>query len=89
MRQIYRMYIDYMGWSLDFTGCQMVMTQKARHLSPRMHWLTAKHVTNTWPRLALHWPARAATRLCCYCEVLARGRPELCAATRDSRWESG
>jgi len=26
--QIYRMYIDYMGWSLDFTGCQMVMTQK-------------------------------------------------------------
>lgn len=35
--QIYRMYIDYMGWSLDFTGCQMVMTQKVTMLAYQVY----------------------------------------------------
>lgn len=25
---LYRMYVDYMGWSLDFTGPQMLLTIK-------------------------------------------------------------
>jgi len=25
---IYRMYVDYMGWTLDFTGIQMLLTMK-------------------------------------------------------------
>lgn len=53
---IYRMYVDYMGWTLDFTGIQMLLTMK--------HIMFAFDVYDgTLPESELVHPSHVKTRL--------------------------
>ena len=64
---IYRLYVDYMGWTLDFTGPQMLLTIKLTSLayslcSPSCRWysfMSATNLTTTF-RSVLQSTARTA-----------------------------